>query len=311
VRRGRKAIGPLFEVAGLPNSEQGGGQILRTCNRWGAVAACAIAGLALALATLALGFPSRALPLSSTANTLQFGCKYNATKTVDPFVDPNHKHDFYGSKPVFENTTHRDLLRNEATSCNVRSTHAAFWNPQAREGGNEVQTPRSISVYYQDLNREDARMQLHPQGAKMIATEENGQVHYRCGGQASRIVKEVPYGCKEETYRVVLTFPNCWSGSGVGPQQFKFVNPDTGKVDCRGAYPIRLPDLRMAIHYRNEDRRLERPLEFSAGGGHWESASFVHADRFGADTEAFRRLERRCFLNKPHNAPTPRECDQL
>ena len=82
-------------------------------------------------------------------------------------------------------------------------------------------------------------------------------------------------------------------------------------VNCRGAYPIRLPDFQMAIHYPNKDHRLERPLEFSAGGGHWEGASFAHADRFGADTKAFRRLERRCFLNKPHNEPTPRECNQL
>jgi hypothetical protein len=241
---------------------------------------------------------------------LQFGCQYNVTKQIDPFVDPNHKHDFYGSKPILENTTYQDLLRNEATSCEVRLTHAAYWNPQAREGGNEVQTPGYISVYYQDLNNDDARMQLHPQGAKMIATEKNGQVHYRCGGSNARIVKEVPYGCKEK-YRIVLTFPNCWSGSGVGPEQFKFVPEYRGMVNCRGAYPIRMPDFRMAIHYPNKDHRLERPLEFSAGGGHWEGASFVHADRFGADTEAFRRLERRCFLNKPHNVRTPSECNRI
>jgi Domain of unknown function (DUF1996) len=279
----------------------------RTRYRWALVAACAIGGFALALATLALGFPSRALPQSSTANSLAIGCKYNTTKAVDPFVDPNHKHDFYGSKPIFENTTYRDLLRNEATSCEVRSTHAAYWNPQAREGGNEVKTPRNISVYYEDLNREDARMQLHPQGAKMIATEENGQVRYRCGGRNSRIVESVPYGCKLP-YRIVVTFPNCWSGSGVGPKQFKFVNEYAGRVNCRGAYPKRMPDFRMEIHYRNKDHRLEKPLEFSAGGGHWEGASFAHADRFGADTEAFRRLERRCFLNKPHNVRTPSMC---
>ena len=153
-------------------------------------------------------------------------------------------------------------------------------------------------------------MQLHPQGAKMIATEENDQVRYRCGFSDSRIVKSVPYGCKKP-YRIVVTFPNCWSGSGVGPAQFKFVPQDNGMVNCRGAYPIRLPDFQMAIHYPNKDHRLERPLEFSAGGGHWEGASFVHADRFGADTETFRRLERRCFLDKPQHVRTPRECNQI
>src|SRR3712207_545082 len=87
--------------------------------RWALVAAWAIAGFVLALATLALGFPSRALPQGSTANQLAFGCTYNTTKTVDPFVNPNHRHDFYGSKPIYENTTYRDLLRNDATSCRV------------------------------------------------------------------------------------------------------------------------------------------------------------------------------------------------
>ena len=286
------------------------GEKLPTRFRWALLAACATAGFSLALATLALVFPSRALPLSPTLNSLAFDCNYNATKVVDPFVDPNHKHDFYGSKPIYENTTYRDLLRNEATSCDVRSTHAAYWNPQVREAGNEVQTPGGISVYYQDLNNDDARMQLHPQGAQMIAKEQNGQVRYRCGGRNSRIVKEVPYGCKEK-YRIVLTFPNCWSGSGVGPEQFKFVKEYQGRVNCRGAYPVRMPDFRMAIHYPNKDNRLERPLEFSAGGGHWEGASFAHADRFGADTDAFRRLERRCFLNKPHNVRTPSECNRI
>jgi hypothetical protein len=278
--------------------------------RWTLAAVCAVAGFALALTTLALVLPSRASSQSPMDNTLQFGCMYNATKQIDPFVDPNHKHDFYGSRPILENTTYRDLLRNQATSCEVRSTHAAYWNPQAREGGNEIQTPGYVSVYYQDLNKDDARMQLHPQGARMIASEENGKVEYRCGGANSPVLNKVPYGCKEK-YRIRLTFPNCWSGSGVGPNQFKFVREYQGKVNCRGAYPIRMPDFRMAIHYPNKDRRLERPLEFSAGGGHWMGASFVHADRFGADTEAFRRLERRCFLNKPHNVRTPRECNRI
>jgi hypothetical protein len=160
------------------------------------------------------------------------------------------------------------------------------------------------------LNKEDAQMQLHPQGARMIATEENGEVHYRCGGRNSQILENVPYGCTQP-YRIVVTFPNCWSGSGVGPEQFKFVPEDRGMINCSGAYPIRMPDFRMAISYSNKDHRLERPLEFSAGGGHWEGVAFVHADRFGADTEAFRRLERRCFLNKPHNVRTPRECDRI
>jgi|SRR5215210_1833179 len=278
---------------------------------WTLAATCALTGFALALAALALGFASPASSMGSTANSLQFGCAYNTTKAVDPFVDPNHKHDLYGSKPLYEDTTYRDLLRNRSTSCYVRSTHAAYWSPQAREGRGEIKTPRSVSVYYEDLNKEDARMRLYPQGARMIASAKNGQVSYRCGGEGSRIVKEVPYGCKKDTYRVVLTFPNCWSGSGLGPAQFKYVRPDTGRVNCGGAYPARLPDFRMAIHYPNGDHRLERPLQFSAGNGTWEGASFVHADRFGADTEAFRRLERRCFLNKPHDAPTPKECNHL
>jgi hypothetical protein len=294
----------------MPCRMERGEKLSTTRYRLALVTACGMAGFALALATLALGFPSRAVPQGTTANQLAFGCTYNTTKPVDPFVNPNHRHDFYGSKPIYENTTYRDLLRNDATSCRVRSTHAAYWNPQVREDGNEVQKPRSISVYYEDLNNEDADMQLHPQGAKMIATERNGQVDYRCGGNGSRIVEKVPYGCKEQ-YRIRLTFPNCWSGSGVGPKQFKFVKPYQGRVDCRGAFPVRMPDFRMAIHYPNKDNRLERPLEFSAGGGHWEGASFAHADRFGADTDAFRRLERRCFLNKPHNDSTPRECNQL
>jgi hypothetical protein len=165
---------------------------------------------------LALGFPARALPQSQTPNSLAFGCQYNATKPVDPFVDPNHRHDFYGSKPIHESTTYQDLLRNRATSCEVRSTHAAYWNPHVREGRNEVRTPGHISVYYQDLNRDDGRMQLHPQCARMIATEENGQVRYCCGGRNSWIVERVPYGCTKP-YRIVLTFPNCWSGRGVAP----------------------------------------------------------------------------------------------
>jgi len=289
----------------MPTSNIEEGEKLATRYRCALVVACAMGGCALALATLAVGFPSRALPQSTTGNTLSFGCKYIVTKSVDPFVDPNHKHDFYGSRPIYEYTTYQHLLRNDATSCDIRSTHAAYWSPQAREGGNEKKTPRNITVYYEDLNRDDPRMQLHPQGARMIATEANGQVRYRCGG--GRFVERVPYGCKK-SYRIVLTFPNCWSGSGVGPEQFKFVKEFNGQVNCSGAYPKRMPDFRMAIHYPNKDNRLERPLEFSAGGGHWEGASFVHADRFGADTEEFRRLERRCFLNKAHNAPTPREC---
>jgi hypothetical protein len=94
--------------------------MLPTRSRGARVAACAIAGLALAIAILALGFPSRAVSENPTANSLSFSCQYNTTKAVDPFVDPNHNHDFYGSRPIFENITYRDLLRNEATSCEVR-----------------------------------------------------------------------------------------------------------------------------------------------------------------------------------------------
>src|SRR5215210_1073076 len=163
------------------------------------------------------------LPLASPTSraasvpSLQFNCDYLKTEAIDPILDPlqAHVHDFYGNTGVNARSTFQTMsVDGQSTTCRIGAATSSYWQPAFREGG-KVQRPLKITNYYRDLGERSPNMQPIPDGLHSIATEQNGNVKYRCGKDSE--TPEPPVGCTQD-WRAIFQFPNCWNpNAGKGP----------------------------------------------------------------------------------------------
>jgi Domain of unknown function (DUF1996) len=239
------------------------------------------------------------------ARTMQIGCEVWKTDAIDPIVDPPagmaHRHDFIGNLSTNADSTFESLVANKRTSCATPSYTSADWFPDIRERGQRGSIPvLYANVYYAG----DGTQAQFPDGLQLIGMPPAGDVDYRCGGENGTLYEEPDrlIGCRASEYRIRVQFPNCYDGSGLTPNDTVY-HPR----QCPESHPIEFHDTRVAIHYKNKDRRVTEIL-VSAGAGEWRDITYMHADIFSAFQPEFRDLLDRCGVTKPQSGPMPPAC---
>jgi hypothetical protein len=239
------------------------------------------------------------------ARTLQIGCEVWKTEAIDPIVDPApeaaHLHDFIGNRSTNADSTFESLVANKSTSCATPSYTSADWFPDIRESGQRGSIPvLYANVYYAG----DGTQEPFPDGLQLIAMPPAGDIDYRCGGPNGPLYEEPDglIGCRAREYRIRVQFPNCWNGSGLTPNDTVY-HPRK----CPESHPREFHHTRVAIHYKNKDRRVTE-IQVSAGAGEWRDITYMHADIFSAFQPEFKDLLDRCGVTKPQSGPMPRGC---
>lgn len=239
------------------------------------------------------------------ARTMQIGCEVWKTDAIDPIVDPPagmaHRHDFIGNLSTNADSTFESLVANKRTSCATPSYTSADWFPDIRERGQRGSIPvLYANVYYAG----DGTQEPFPDGLQLIGMPPAGDVDYRCGGENGTLYEEPDrlIGCRASEYRIRVQFPNCYDGSGLTPNDTVY-HPR----QCPESHPIEFHDTRVAIHYKNKDRRVTE-IQVSAGAAEWRDITFMHADIFSAFQPEFRDLLDRCGVTKPQSGPMPPAC---
>jgi hypothetical protein len=273
------------------------------------------AGFALTLAVLivsvCLSATNRALSQDvdnpRIGPVLQISCQVVKTAAEDPFfpTEPNaHDHVFVGNTSISMTSTFESLLAANSTSCSKPSATSSYWFPKVRDAAGE-QPVAKVSVYYRNLGGDTPN--LIPDGLKIIGRDTTrtlsgeGNVDYRCG--SGKPTERVPYGCTQN-FRIRVSLPNCWDRTSTELGHTTYVTSG----NCPESHPYKLPDIAVAIHYRNPDGNLQSPLQVSAGAGAWKDASFMHADRWDADQPEFDALIQKCVIETGQQEPTPPEC---
>jgi Domain of unknown function (DUF1996) len=239
------------------------------------------------------------------ARTMQIGCEVWKTDAIDPIVDPPagmaHRHDFIGNLSTNADSTFESLVANKRTSCATPSYTSADWFPDIRERGQRGSIPvLYANVYYAG----DGTQAQFPDGLQLIGMPPAGDVDYRCGGENGTLYEEPDrlIGCRASEYRIRVQFPNCYDGSGLTPNDTVY-HPR----QCPESHPIEFHDTRVAIHYKNKDRRVTEIL-VSAGAGEWRDITYMHADIFSAFQPEFRDLLDLCGVTQPQSGPMPTAC---
>jgi hypothetical protein len=236
---------------------------------------------------------------------VQIGCEVWKTDAIDPIVDPPagsaHLHDFIGNLSTNANSTFESLVANKSTSCATPSYTSADWFPDIRERRQSGSIPVFFAnVYYAG----DGTHAQFPDGLQLIAMPPAGDVDYRCGGPKGTVYEEADglIGCTADQYRIRIQFPNCYDGSGLAPTDTIY-----SPRNCPSSHPIEFHQTRVAIHYRNTDRRVTEIL-VSAGAGEWRDISYMHADIFSAFQPEFRDLLDLCGVTQPQSGSMPTAC---
>jgi uncharacterized protein DUF1996 len=239
------------------------------------------------------------------ARTMQIGCEVWKTDAIDPIVDPPagmaHLHDFIGNLSTNADSTFESLVANKSTSCATPSYTSADWFPDIRESGQSNSIPvLYANVYYNG----DGTQAQFPDGLQLIGMPPAGDVDYRCGARRGTVYEEPDglIGCRAREYRIRIQFPNCYDGSGLAPTDTIYE-----PRQCPSSHPIEFHQTRVAIHYKNKDRRVTE-IQVSAGAAEWRDITFMHADIFSAFQPEFRDLLNRCGVTQPQSGPMPTAC---
>jgi uncharacterized protein DUF1996 len=239
------------------------------------------------------------------ARTMQIGCEVWKTEAMDPIMDPPagtaHLHDFIGNRGANADSTFESLVANKSTSCETPSYTSADWFPDIRERGQRGSVPvLYANVYYAG----DGTHEQFPDGLQLIGMPPAGDIDYRCGTTGGTVYEEPEglIGCRKGEYRIRIQFPNCWNETGLTPNDTVY-----GPRQCPESHPVEFHQTRVAIHYKNKDRRVTE-ISVSSGAREWRDISYMHADIFSAFQPEFRELLDRCGITEPQAGPMPPAC---
>jgi uncharacterized protein DUF1996 len=216
-----------------------------------------------ALAAILLPLLPTAVHGAGSAGQFVVRCPFSHTLPDDPIVLPgqpgaSHSHDFFGNVTVNADSTVKSMLAGD-TTCRVASDTAGYWAPTAYLNGQLIE-PKVMRIYY--LGIPAASVETIPPGLQMIggnrdatSPDENPNVRWSCGETST--VKtprsKTPYNCGPwaDRYAFVdgviatITMPNCWDGTGLGPDSVAY--PEVGT--CPAGFPHVLPRLSERVHY--------------------------------------------------------------
>jgi hypothetical protein len=237
--------------------------------------------------------------------TVQVGCQIHTTDNVD-YIFPNntHRHHRFAGRPATATSTYAELQANTNTSCLTPEYTPEDWFPKIWHGPNQDPVSvRKVNVYY----RGDGGVTTAPipDGAQLVGNESNGDVDFRCGGEGDPVIEEAVdlYGCTKDQFRIRITFPECWDGNGLEPQHFS----EPSGTRCPAAFPERLNEARMAIHYDTPSRGVQKPIVVSSNQGR-SPISTMHGDIFFTVRNSYYTLLEDCGITAPLSGEMPAEC---
>ncbi|CAI1902690.1 Domain of uncharacterised function (DUF1996) [Serratia quinivorans] len=268
-------------------------------------------------------------PLSATADSLipeyapteiidssigQFNvvCDYSHTLADDPIVMPGKpglsmSHDFFGNRQADAFSTLSSLKNQPETTCTSPYDHSSYWAPQLQRANGQNIVPKYIKVYYRNEQPQQQATVPMPAGLQLLVGNHHrpeGQlddnIWYYCrtsleGGEHS---KRPPTFCPQVAgldigaeLNLVLTFPDCWDGKNLttAPHQRNASYSEDGI--CPAAFPVKIPQLNMRIHYPLGDDsdlqgvKLSMSPQMDANGNltpTWGTLYSAHADFFSA-----------------------------
>lgn len=205
----------------------------------------------------------------------------------DPIVYPgvpgaSHQHEFFGNATTAADSTYASL-RGQSTTCRIAADTAAYWVPSLYADGERV-APIRVNAYYL-RGRTRGRVVAFPAGLKVIAGNSGSTVAqsttitgWRCAGIATPLTS-VPVTCPGGHDNVlVIRFPQCWNGHDLDSADHQSHLAYQVRGTCPAAFPVRLPQLSLNVHYRLPSIS---GLTLSSG-----SIYSAHADFFNAWNQA-------------------------
>lgn len=254
-------------------------------------------------------------PVGRKHAVFEFACKFSHRAPDDPIVAPGrpgaaHMHDFYGNVTTDALST-TDSLRAGSSSCiDEPLDTAAYWQPsigmQASDGTITWLKPSAAFPYYQYGGTDDTPpLQQFPLGLRMVAGSAKNTdlldtdfIYWQCvtNGSAGEIDKtpavgEMPVCDAGYHVSAVISFPDCWDGIWLYPQNpasyshmvYSGGTPAAGP-DCPADHPVKLPELHLRLHWRDfqgsSDAFLSSDLMTPAGAANHGRS--LHADFWNA-----------------------------
>lgn len=245
-------------------------------------------------------------------------CPFVNQGPVDPIVHPgmpgdSHNHDFFGGGPVTAASTPTSL-RAGATTCQIKSDHAAYWVPSMVRKDGTVARPTGFSVYYRAAQAATATqtVQVFPSELRFVSgnpanTNPYAQpANWRCGNNPSAVAKSIPATCGGSGLQMTLPFARCWDGVTMSGTQAPSPYVRFGNADgtCPASHPVVLPQLTYIVNYGPdaEGGRLASDVPGAPAG------SSVHGDFMnGWDQASQQRLVTGC-LNVNDPTPSSQSC---
>lgn len=219
--------------------------------------------------------------------TLQIGCQFVKTATMDPMFKPEfpHRHDFFAHPGIKADSTATSLSRDRRTACFKKWYTVSKWLPDVKESGAHLKQVKIVS-YYSGVG-DQSKLKAPPPGLLYFGNK----IDYRCGGDAA--VTTVPYGCKAEMFRIRVHFPDCWDRTSLRPESLSY----SKKWVCPPG-SVRLPKHWMAVHYKN-DSGINFPLLVHAGNNEWKSELALHGNSIHSAQRGFYDELKRCVIEAP------------
>lgn len=200
-------------------------------------------------------------PPSSEERTGNFlvKCRFSHREQVDPIVNPGppgtqsmHLHDFFGNTSTASDSTYASMTA-AGTTCVVGGDTAAYWAPTLLDPHGDPVKPEQLYSYYRNRPAAYSATVAFPPDFRLIAggvDEYPENVWWNCHDDDSETVRyDAPPRCTTSNLTAAIMFPNCWDGVNLDAADHRsHVVYPTGSR-CPASHPVKLPDVRYAIHY--------------------------------------------------------------
>jgi len=239
--------------------------------------------LALAvLTTLDVLFPTESV--LAGGNEFIVRCfRFDHALPDDPIVYPgkpgaSHLHAFTGNTTTSAGSTYRSMV-GQPTTCELPQDTSGYWVPAlvARDGS--IVQARQIKVYYRGSG-----VTAFPPDLRMIAgyptvpVGTDKVVGWSCGDPS--VLDPSPPDCGTGDVYGHIFFPSCWDGVHTDSIDHRshvvYPSPMPNGSKCPSDHPVRLPMIRLSIHYRvhsGAGLMLSSDMMFGTPGG-----ASLHAD---------------------------------
>ncbi|HXF72662.1 MAG TPA: DUF1996 domain-containing protein [Actinomycetota bacterium] len=219
----------------------------------------------------------------------------------DPIVFPgepgaSHLHTFTGNRTTDADSTFRSMV-GRGTTCELAQDTSAYWVPALVDRDGRWIQARQIKVYYRGSG-----VTPFPRDLRMIAgyptvpVGTDKVVGWSCG--APTTLEPSPPNCGSGDVYAHIFFPSCWDGTRTDSRDHRshvvYPSPMPNGPRCPADHPVRLPMIRLSIHYdvsSGEGLRLSSDrMSGTAPGGS------LHADFWNTWVQsALRRLVEVCL----------------